>query len=70
VRVGLCTCVTAAGRDRPVACMSVMRGLAPLGDATDGQRRDAGPDLAIRGKHPVVAVPMLARWREQKPVRR
>ena len=34
------------------------------------QRRDGGPELVIRGKHPVVAVPMLARWRDQKPVRR
>jgi hypothetical protein len=26
------------------------------------QRRDGGPELVIRRKHPVVAMPVLPRW--------
>jgi hypothetical protein len=39
--------------------------LAPLADVPDGQRRDRGPELVIRRKHPVVAMPVLARRRHE-----
>ena len=27
--------------------------------------RDGGPELVIRGEHPVVAMPVLPRWRHE-----
>ena len=38
------------------------RSLAPLPDVSDRQCRDGPPELVIRGKHPVMPVPMLAQW--------
>ena len=39
--------------------------LAPLADVPDRQRRDGGPELVIRRKHPVVAMPVLPRRRHE-----
>ena len=39
--------------------------LAPLADVPDRQRRDGGPELVIRRKHPVVAMPVLPRRRDE-----
>jgi hypothetical protein len=46
------------------------RGLPPLANVPDGERRNGGPQLVIRGKHPVVGMPVLAWWRHEigKPV--
>jgi hypothetical protein len=41
------------------------RGIAPLADVPDGQRRDGGPQLVIRRKHAVVAMPVLPRRRDE-----
>jgi len=41
------------------------RGLAPLADVADRQRRDGPPQLVIRRKHPVVAMPVLPRRRDE-----
>ncbi len=35
------------------------RGLALFAAIPDGERRDGGPELVIRGEHPVVAMPAL-----------
>ena len=45
--------------------MSISRGIAPLADIPDSECRDGGPELVIRGKHPVVAMPVLPRRRDQ-----
>jgi len=39
--------------------------LAPLADVPDRQRRDGGPELVIRRKHPVIPVPVLPRRRHE-----
>ena len=44
-----------------VAPMPAGRGLALLANVADGQRRDGPPQLVIRRKHPVVAMPVLPR---------
>jgi hypothetical protein len=36
-----------------------------LADVPDGKRRDGGPELVIRRKHPVVAMPVLPRRRDE-----
>ena len=41
------------------------RGLALFADVSDSERRDARPELVIRGEHPVVAMPVLPRRRDQ-----
>ena len=38
------------------------RSLAPLPDVSDRPCRDGPPELVIRGKRPVMPVPMLAQW--------
>jgi len=45
-------------------------GVAPLADVSDRQRRDGFSQLVIRGKHPVIPMPMLPRRRDEigKPV--
>ena len=40
-------------------------GLLPRADVPDRQRRDGPPELVIRGKHPVIAVPVLSRRRDK-----
>jgi hypothetical protein len=45
--------------------MPARRGLLPLADVADRERRDGGPERVIRRKHPVIPVPVLARrWHE------
>ena len=41
--------------------MPTGRGIAPLADIPDGEGRDGGPELVIRGEHPVIAMPVLPR---------
>ena len=53
--------VTAACGAMTVAPMPAGRGLALLANVADGQRRDGPPQLVIRRKHPVVAMPVLPR---------
>ena len=36
-----------------------------LADIPDCECRDGGPELMIRGEHPVVAMPVLPRWRHE-----
>jgi hypothetical protein len=45
--------------------MPTNHSLAPLADVPDGQRCDGGPELVIQRKQPVVAMPMLPRWRHE-----
>ena len=37
----------------------------PLADVPDRERRDGPPELVIRRKHPVVAMPVLPRRRDE-----
>ena len=41
--------------------MPTSRGIAPLADIPDREGGDGGPELVIRGEHPVIPVPMLPR---------
>ena len=45
--------------------MRISRGIAPLADIPDGECRDGGPELVIRGEHPVFAMPVLLRRRDE-----
>jgi hypothetical protein len=45
--------------------MPISRGIAPLADIPDGECRDGGPKLVIRGEHPVIAMPVVPRWRHE-----
>ena len=54
-------CVAAFFRGMTVAPMPAGRGLLPLADVADRQRRDGPSQLVIRRKHPVVAMPVLPR---------
>ena len=45
--------------------MPMSRGVTRLADIPDGERRDGGPELVIRGKHPVIPVPVLPRRRHE-----
>jgi hypothetical protein len=49
----------------PADRMPPSRGVTQLTDIPDGERRDGGPELVIRGEHPVVAMPVLARRRHE-----
>jgi hypothetical protein len=40
--------------------MPTSRGITRLADIPDGERRDGGPELVIRGEHPVIAMPPLS----------
>jgi len=40
-------------------------GIAPLADVPDRERRDGLPQLGIRRKHPVIAMPVLPRRRDE-----
>jgi len=39
------------------------RGITQLTDIRDGEGRDGGPELVIRGEHPVIAMPVKLGWR-------
>ena len=41
--------------------MPTSRGIAPLADIPDREGGDGGPELVIRGEHPVIAMPVLPR---------
>jgi hypothetical protein len=45
--------------------MPISRGIAPLADIPDREGGDGGPELVIRGEHPVIAMPALPRWRHE-----
>jgi hypothetical protein len=51
--------VAAGSRAVTVARMPAGRGVAPLADVADCQRRDGFPEPVIRGEHPVIPVPVL-----------
>jgi hypothetical protein len=57
--------VAAAFRNAGIAPMPAGRGIAPLADIPDGERRDGPPEPVIRRKHPVVAMPVLPRRRDE-----
>ena len=43
----------------------ISRGIAPLADIPDREGGDGGPELVIRGEHPVIAMPVLPRRRHE-----
>jgi hypothetical protein len=45
--------------------MPAGRGVAPLADVPDGEPGHGPPELVIRCKHPVIAMPMLPRRRDE-----
>jgi hypothetical protein len=45
--------------------MPAGHGLAPLADIPDRERRDGPPQIVIRRKHPVIAMPVLPRRRDE-----
>ena len=45
--------------------MPISRGITRLADIRDGEGGDGGPELVIRGEHPVVAMPVLPRRRHE-----
>ena len=57
--------VAAASRGVTAAAMPAGHGLALLADVADRQRRDGPPELVIRRKHPVIAMPVLPRRRHE-----
>ena len=65
MRQGLRLSVAAAFRGLPAGRMPAGSGLAPLANVPNGECRDRPPELVIRGKHPVRAVPVLSRRRDK-----
>ena len=65
VRAGLSMRVTTASCGATVVRMSAGRGVLPLADIPDCQRRDGPPELVVGCKHPVVAMPVLPRRRHE-----
>ena len=65
VRAGLCLSVAAAFRGGTVSPMPAGRGLAPLADVADRQRRDGFPEPVIQREYSVLAMPMLPRRRDE-----
>jgi len=59
------TGVAAAFCGMRTARMPAGRSLAPFADIPDGERRNGGPELMIRGEHPVIAMPVLPRRRHE-----
>ena len=45
--------------------MPTSRGITRLADIPDRERGDGGPELVIRGEHPVIAMPVHPRWRHE-----
>ena len=64
MRTGLRLSVAAA-RGMRVARMPAGSGLALLADVPNGERRDGPPQFVIRRKHPVLAMPVLPRRRDE-----
>jgi hypothetical protein len=60
-----CRTFAAAIRGLAVGCMPAGRGLAPLADVPDRHRRDGPPQLVIQRKHPMIAMPVLPRRRDE-----
>jgi hypothetical protein len=58
-------CGTAASDAVTVAPMPAGRGLLPRADVPDRERGAGPPELVIRRKHPVVAMPVLPRRRDK-----
>jgi hypothetical protein len=65
VRAGLLIRVAAAIRNAGFARMPAGRGLAPLADIPDRERRNGPPQLVIQRKHPVITMPVLPRRRDK-----
>jgi hypothetical protein len=65
VRPGLRLSVAAAFRGLSVGRMPAGRDLALLANVPNGECRDGPPELVIRRKHPVIAVPVLPRRRNK-----
>ena len=65
MRAGLLIRVAAAFCGVTAAAMPAGTGIAPLADVPDRQRRDGPPQLVIRRKHPVIAMPVLPRRRNE-----
>jgi hypothetical protein len=57
--------VAASFRAVTVARMPAGRGLAPLADIPDGEPGHGPPELVMWRKHPVVAMPVLPRRRDE-----
>ena len=64
--------VAAAPRGATAGRLPTGHSLAPLADVADRERRDGGPELVVRREHPVVAMPVLPRRRDElgEPVAR
>jgi hypothetical protein len=67
VRPGLRPSVAVAFRGAGIARMFAGSGMAPLTNVPNGDRRDGPPELVVRGKYPVVAMPVLPRRRLAGP---
>ena len=70
VRSRLVACVAAVAGGISACRMSADRmptglGIAQRATVPDSERRDGGPELVIRGEHPVIPVPVLPRRRDQ-----
>jgi hypothetical protein len=65
VRAGLLIRVAAAIRGVTAAAMPTGRGIAPLADVPDRERRDGPPQLVVWCKHPMIAMPVLPRRRDE-----
>ena len=57
--------VTAAPRGATAGRLPTGHSFAPLADVADRERRDGGPELVVRREHPVVAMPVLPRRRDE-----
>jgi hypothetical protein len=49
----------------PVVRMPARRGLLPLADVPDRERRDGGPELVVGCKDAVIPMPVLPRRRDE-----
>jgi hypothetical protein len=65
VRPGLRLSVAAAFRGLSAGHMPAGSGVAPLADVPDGARRDGFSQLVVWCKHPVIAMPVLPRRRDE-----
>ncbi len=65
VGVGLSMCAAAILSVVPGLCVHAVRRISLLPDSPDGQCRDGPPQLVIRREYPVVAMPVLPRWRDE-----
>ena len=65
MRTGFLIRVAAASRAVTVATMPAGCGIVLLADVLNRQRRHCPPELLVRGKDAVVAVPVLPRRRHE-----